>query len=458
MTAAVIERIVNLKEEGLLPSLRSVTLELWEADEAFAPALRKNLSHGVGSLRKAGLETKVALHQSCYINGAVKALDTGLFGNQSPSTITHAILNTPYRKILANSEERGLMGAIGIETSNLYSAFVWLALRQLVVGGELSAITPRSFCNGPYFRDFRRDLLELSAFRRVHLFDSRSKAFGRDQVLQENILFHLVREKGKRAALEISTGRLEAPAPSEVIYDRFVSPDDRDQVIHLATEADADEVRTFVQSLPCKLVDLNLEVSTGPVVDFRLRGSLSQDIQDGEVPLLYPHCVKAGQVIPPHARSSSYEDARQSKKAVAIQVNEETQRRLLPVARFVLIKRFSSKEEKRRLVAGVLDPDCFQEGSLGIENHLNYFHRSRKGLGKSLAAGLSRFLNSTAADRYFRQFNGHTQVNVSDLRAFRFPAVESLETLGSIDLDDSDQACIDQAMTSLLGAPVFQTV
>jgi adenine-specific DNA-methyltransferase len=59
------------------------------------------------------------------------------------------------------------------------------------------------------------------------------------------------------------------------------------------------------------------------------------------------------------------------------------------------------------------------------------------------------------ADRYFRQFNGHTQVNASDLRAFHYPSADSLDQLGKAALDDSDQSAIDLAMTKLLGAPSF---
>ena len=43
-----------------------------------------------------------------------------------------------------------------------------------------------------------------------------------------------------------------------------------------------------------------------------------------------------------------------------------------------------------------------------------------------LAKGLWAFLNSSALDLYFRQFNGHTQVNATDLRNVRFPTARSV--------------------------------
>jgi adenine-specific DNA-methyltransferase len=40
------------------------------------------------------------------------------------------------------------------------------------------------------------------------------------------------------------------------------------------------------------------------------------------------------------------------------------------------------------------------------------------------------FLNSTIVDVYFRQFNGHTQVNAQDLRALRYPERSALIAIG----------------------------
>jgi len=454
LTAAVVERITALRANGELPALAEVTLEAWELDEAFFPTLSRNLATSAEWLAQAGIRPELKLHRGNYVEAAVRTLEDGLFGTASQPIVTHAILNPPYRKIATRSKERSWLASVGLETSNLYAAFVALALRQLGEGGELAAITPRSFCNGPYFREFRRELLSRAAFHRVHVFDSRSEAFGRDQVLQENILFHL-RRGVEGAAVILSNGSLGAPLESRIPAERLVSPTDSDRVIHLATESDADAVRAFFEALPCQLDDLGLGVSTGPVVDFRLKASLSFHLESGTVPLLYPHTVKAGRVWPPLARSADYPDGRLSKKAVAIRDDATSHKWLLPVARFVLIKRFSAKEEKRRLVAGVLEPGDFPSDLIGIENHLNFFHHKRCGLSPALARGLSRFLNSTVADRYFRQFNGHTQVNASDLRSLRYPDAVSLERLGSLDLDDAHQGAIDLALTESFGAPSF---
>ena len=111
---------------------------------------------------------------------------------------THVILNPPYKKINGETQTRRILNSAGIETSNLYAAFVWLAACLTRPGGEIVAITPRSFCNGPYFRRFRKALLSLVDLRHIHTFESRKEAFADDSVLQENVIFHGIRNEHRR--------------------------------------------------------------------------------------------------------------------------------------------------------------------------------------------------------------------------------------------------------------------
>jgi len=103
---------------------------------------------------------------------------------------------------------------------------------------------------------------------------------------------------------------------------------------------------------------------------------------------------------------------------------------LVPAGVYVLVKRFTSKEERRRIVGCIYDPDEIHAPLVAFENHVNYFHANNHGLPMNLAKGLAAFLNSTVVDVCFRQFNGHTQVNATDLRSLRYPARTQLESLG----------------------------
>ena len=96
------------------------------------------------------------------------------------------------------------------------------------------------------------------------------------------------------------------------------------------------------------------------------------------------------------------------------------------------MKRFTAKEERRRVVAAVYDSAAVAPGPVAFENHLNYYHDGGCGLSLDLARGLAAFLNSTLVDSYFRQFNGHTQVNATDLRSLPYPPRDTLERLGQL--------------------------
>src|SRR5713226_175418 len=69
---------------------------------------------------------------------------------------------------------------------NIYAFFLAAAAQMLRPGGELVAITPRSFCNGLYFRGFRHWFFAKMALDHIHLFESRKETF-RD-VLQESLV------------------------------------------------------------------------------------------------------------------------------------------------------------------------------------------------------------------------------------------------------------------------------
>ncbi|MEO1145999.1 MAG: Eco57I restriction-modification methylase domain-containing protein, partial [Cyanobacteria bacterium J06638_22] len=336
---------------------------------------------------------------------------------------THAILNPPYKKLNSNSSHRRALRSVGIETVNLYSAFVSLAVAQAAPDGQIVAIIPRSFCNGPYYRPFRNFILERAAIRHMHLFSSRNKAFKDDDVLQENIIIHLECD-GHQGPVTVSTSADDSFSDltsHEYPFNRIVFSDDPERFIHVPTspEESAIELSPAIRST---LADIGVKVSTGPVVDFRLKEHLRDMPGPCTVPLLYPvHFSSNGTTWPIEGM----------KKSNAIERNSNTEKWLYPSGFYCVVRRFSSKEEKRRIVASVVDPEVLGDAPvLGFENHLNLFHENKHGLPEPLARGLAVFLNTTAVDEYFRRFSGHTQVNATDLRLMKYPSRDALIQLG----------------------------
>ena len=357
---------------------------------------------------------------------------------------SHAIINPPYKKINAGSRHRYLLRKVGIETVNLYTAFVALSVALLIDGGQLVAIIPRSFCNGPYYRPFRNFIMERAAIRHIHLFHARDKAFRHDAVLQENVIVHLVRG-GKQGDVTVSTSTDDGfndYSENTYPFSTIVLPEDPEGFIHVPYAPVVDQIRSS-SVINSSLEDLGIQISTGPVVDFRLRQYVRQAPEPGTVPLLYACHLSSGW------------PKIDGKKPNAIQRTKETERWLYPNCRYVVTKRFSSKEERRRVVATVVDPGMFPDGTevVGFENHLNVFHTSKSGLSREMAAGLAAYLNSTAVDDHFRKFSGHTQVNATDLRNMKYPGNDALMSLGrwAARCDNLNQDDIDQRVSKLIG-------
>ena len=204
-------------------------------------------------------------------------------------------MNPPYRKPRSDSAERSRLSAAGIETSNLYSAFVWLALKLLAGGGELVAITPRSFMNGSYFRPLPASPLASAGLSpdprlrrpRRRLCRGRRAAGERD----------LPRDPGRRPGgdQDHHIARTNRRRPSwSAPWSR---PSCSFRTIRTVsctscrTRPDA-KIAASMRRLPQTLAGLGVFVSTGRVVGFRAKERLRAAAGPGDAPLILPgHCA-----------------------------------------------------------------------------------------------------------------------------------------------------------------------
>ncbi len=423
LTEAFVQRFCSDRHR---PKRISVTA--YELDSSLLDSLGATLSECRRVCKQAGVEFSATIHNEDFIASSVQMIRGDLFSPR-PLRFNAAIVNPPYRKIRSDSLARLQLRSVGIETGNLYAGFVALITKHLLKGGELVAITPRSFCNGPYFKSFRSDFLDTMSLRQLHIFESRSAAFGHDSVLQENVIVHAFKEESqpRQVIISVSSGKPGgAITERKVVYEDVVSPGDPEQFIHLVESNKHARARSLMNRLPSRLGDLGLSVSTGRVVDFRAEPYIRQEPDKETVPLIYPCHFNGGFVHWPK---------RDTRKPNAIISNALTRELLVPADIYVLVKRFAAKEERRRVVACIYDPGRIHAPLVGFENHLNYFHIQGRGVPMSLAKGLAAFLNSTVVDGYFRQFSGHTQVNATDLRSLHYPTKAALEQLGGTIVD-----------------------
>lgn len=419
LSAALVAEVSRWEDQKPI----SITLAAYEMEPLLVDYLHSTIEEIAGVCNREGIGFKGEVFPEDFIAAGVAMTIGGLIPGDR-RRFNCAILNPPYHKISNKSKTRQLLRLVDIETTNLYTAFMWLVIKLLEPGGEMVAIIPRSFCNGPYFRPFRKTLFSSMTVRRVHVYESRKKAFQDDDVLQENIIIHAIKEKiadeGGKVVISSSVGPDdEYVTMREVDYDQFVRPGDPDFVIHIVPDEMAHKIGEQMKGLNSSLEDLDLIVSTGRVVDFRAKHLVRRSPSEGTVPLIYPAHFSQGFIHWP---------IEGLKKPDAI--IRECSDLLVPSGFYVLVKRFSSKEEEKRIVAAVYDPAKVSSDLVGFENHLNYYHKRGKGIPQQLAKGLAAFLNSTLVDQYFRQFSGHTQVNATDLRSLKYPNEAQLLSLG----------------------------
>ena len=426
LLAAFVQRVCAQKS-----TLTRLEITAYEIDSTLVEYLQETLRFCEELCKQAHIEFSYRIIQEDFIAQGVKLVSglsdqSELFSPSSVPRFDFVIMNPPYKKIKSSSMTRKCLSSQGMETTNMYTAFLWLAFRLLRANGQLVAITPRSFCNGPYFLPFREAFSKEMAFRQIHIFNNRNAIFGDDDVLQENIIFHARKtfSHDKPVAITSSDGfDVKSQTVLDVPHAAVLNPSDPQLFINIIPDKSTQGLTSRMNRFTCTLDALGIQVSTGRVVDFRSKQHLRPMPEPMSVPLIYPMHFSRGFVAWPNPGS---------KKPNAIDLNADTKDLLVATSFYTLCKRFTAKEEPRRLVAAVFDPACCTDKKIGFENHLNYFHENGTGLSENISKGLSLYLNSTLLDLYFRQFSGHTQVNATDLRSLRYPSREDLDSLGAM--------------------------
>lgn len=439
LTAAICDRLADF------PSPRAIRLEAWENDPALTTALSETLHECRRVLQRRGHRLEYEIRTDDFV--LAHARKTLFTGDVAPR-FDLAILNPPYFKLRKDSEHARVMAHVVHGQPNIYALFLAVATDLLCDGGQMVAITPRSYFNGPYFRRFRHWFLQRMSPRQIHLFESRKEVFRDEDVLQENVILR-ARKTLVRSDVILSTSPGKDPTrdlnQTVVPYSAVVAESSNDWIMRVTADEDERELVRILDELPFRLNHFGMEVSTGSVVSFRSTEFLLPERTDASAPLLWLHNVRPFRV----------RIQRPNGKPTHIRICEDSRRILLPARRFVLLKRFSAKEEQRRLVAGVFQSTDSYSPYVGLENHLNYIHRPKGELSQEEAYGLAALLNSTWIDRYFRAISGNTQVNAAEIRKLPLPAHETVCRIGRLaqDCNPQESDAVDAIVAQAIELP-----
>jgi len=450
LAIAVCERILSLR------SPREVVVDVFETEPRLAEVLHRNLDHSRRELSKAGHRLTFTIHRGDFIAAASPYVDgqASLFGGPAvPDDYDAVIVNPPYFKVRKDSEHAKLMQRVVHGQPNAYAFFLALAARLLKPDGELVAITPRSFCNGLYFRGFRHWFFQRMGLDHIHLFESRTEAFKESDVLQESVITKSYRlgRPAKRVTITGSYGRNVSRRSEAQTLSHAEVVDDScgEHMVKIPVTADDCRIMRLIEALPLRFEQTGLRISTGPVVTFRATDVIL-DRQNGEsvVPLLMPHNIKPYRTQWPVQRKHH--------PVYIIDCEASRKRKLLiPVKNYVVLKRFSAKEEKRRLTAGCLLRAEQETERIGLENHLNYVYHADRELGEDETFGVAALFNSVLLDRYFRILSGNTQVNATEIRNLHFPPLATLAAIGRDvrSLADRNGAVVERIVATALDVP-----
>jgi adenine-specific DNA-methyltransferase len=427
LVCAVIERLMSESPP------ESLVIEAYETDSELCEAVRQILTLASDKAGKVGLKIKWQVHQEDFVLACLPEAQPALFSpNQPRQMLFNAIIsNPPYFKLNSDDKRvKAVSGKINGHT-NIYTLFMALSAKLLAPQGKACFIVPRSFCSGVYFSEFRRDLLRDVTPLSVHLFQSRDELFKGDEVIQENVIFTFEKPLEPKAqrywagTVNISTASDESDLEGTIIsrsisFQHFLSQRQDQVFFRLPTGILDEQVIEAVDLWDGSLERYGLQVSTGRVVPFRATKFLKDKVNgENTVPLLWMQHVKSYMVEYPLEHFD---------KPQAITIEDPTL--LVPNSNYVLLRRFSAKEDRRRLIAAPLQADQFAFNQIGFENHLNFIYRKNGTLNYAETIGLSALLNSAIVDRYFRIVNGNTQVNAAELRALPLPPWEVLQRIG----------------------------
>ena len=413
---------------------RKIAVTAYEVDSILFDSLNDSLERVRDLCHRRGVEFSGNLERKDFIED--------YSSGDAPNGFTHVIMNPPYKKINVSSQTYEALRGVGLQTTNMYAAFIAISHNMLGDGGQIVFISPRSFCNGSYFYRFRKSFLDSMSLKRIHLFNSRTSSFHDDDVLQENVIIH-AEKHGSHKTLVVSSsqGPQDRAKKRRVRISDTVFSDDPRCFIHIVPDGTKSKASDMIRGLECTLEDLDMSVSTGKVVDFRIRDDLRPCAVDGAVPLVRPFNISGGTVaFPMQGR----------KHPNFIMESAKSRRLLVENGNYVVVKRFTTTEEKKRVVAAVWSKKEYGSRLVGFENRTNYFHIRGGELESQTAKGLWVFLNSTIVDSYFRQFNGNTQVNATDLRYLRYPSTVRLGQLGNAACECHDQEGIDNTVRKML--------
>ncbi|MCM1046410.1 MAG: Eco57I restriction-modification methylase domain-containing protein [Candidatus Gastranaerophilales bacterium] len=411
LSCALIERLEQVA------SVQMIELTCYENDDNILGLLEDNLHTCQINSQK---DVLIHIIRDNYITSQYLDFNQMLGGNPEPKKYDFVIGNPPYMKIPKDAPEATAMPEVCYGAPNLYFIFAAMGLFNLDYDGEMVYIIPRSWTSGAYFKRFRQYFLTEGKLEHIHLFVSRNKVFDKEDVLQETIIIKAKKTNQTPKKVTITSSQsnndFDNLTSLTVPYSLVVSGND--YYVYLVTDEREVSVLERLHRFDKTLPDIGLKMKTGLTVDFRNREILRDAAEEGAIPLFYSQHIKQGEVQFPIQKEHEY-------------VLTEQNGLMQDNRNYLFVKRFTAKEERRRLQCGVyLSKKYPQYKKISTQNKINFIDGLITEMSECLVYGLYVIFNSTLYDEYYRILNGSTQVNSTEINAMPVPDLDSIQEMG----------------------------
>lgn len=314
------------------------------------------------------------------------------------------ISNPPFGRARLAQEERNRRARALYGHAHWPTVFLHDAIDRLVPGGVAAFVLPASIVGGLYYRRLREFLMEEAPPSWIAFVNERAGVFTGD-VLQEALLSTFRRGA---AAEEVAIQLLDGSQCQRATHRSSVGSWTHGRPWLMARGqqdvALVDEARTRTR----RLRDYGWSVATGPLVWNRHRAQLHDEWSSGRLPVIWASDVRDRRIVTGE-RSLRYVECSPGQEWLVLS---------RPA---VLVQRTTAPEQRRRLVAGVLDAQTLSElgGRVVVENHLNVC--TWDGSGSLSPAVLIDYLMGAEADRLFRCMSGSVAVSAFELGELPLP-------------------------------------
>lgn len=421
LSCALIEHLV----EESIPE--HIILTLYETDQNVVPLTEDVLSYLKAWCKDRKVKLDYHLNESDFVLEKCECLDgadtifSNMFGSER---FDYIISNPPYFKLAKDDIHTRSCSSIVDGQTNIYALFMAICAKLLAEDGQMIFITPRSFASGRYFQSFRDFLFQHVSIDLIHLFNTRKDTFAKDEVLQELVIMRMVSVgNSKRIVVSYSQGLfdLDHPCQKEYAASDIVDVSSDEKVVYLPVDGRDEAILSLFRSWSGNMEKYGIKISTGPVVAFRVYDFIVNEPGEDIVPLYWLHNV---------VKMLCDHPVQKKDRGQYIKVAPETKAAMLPNKNYVLLRRFSSKDDSSRLVAAPYFGNMAQYEFVGIENKLNYIYRPKGHLRRDEVMGITALLDSEMFDAYFRTFNGNINVSATELRMMPLPPIETVREIG----------------------------